>query len=66
MSQNMDPYVPYFHYVLGGPGFDPRRVRQHSFEAKDQEIFATVIISLPLIQEEQLSVSGHRMYINTG
>ena len=27
----------------------------------DQEIFSTVILSLPLIQEGQLSVSGERM-----
>ena len=27
----------------------------------DHEIFATVILSLPLIQEGQLSVSGERM-----
>ena len=27
----------------------------------DHEIFSTVILSLPLIQEEQLSVSGERM-----
>ena len=29
----------------------------------DHEIFSTVILSLPLIQEGQLSVSGERMYI---
>ena len=28
----------------------------------DHEIFSTVILSLPLIQEGQLSVSGERMY----
>ena len=27
----------------------------------DREIFSTVILSLPLIQEGQLSVSGERM-----
>ena len=27
----------------------------------DHEIFSTVILSLPLIQERQLSVSGERM-----
>ena len=32
--------------------------RQHSFLEIDQEIFSTVILSLPLIQEGQLSVSG--------
>ena len=39
----------------GGQGFNPRRGRQH------HEIFSTVILSLPLIQEGQLSVSGERM-----
>ena len=63
----------YFHVGLGGSvgcvsdwrpggrGFDPRRGRQHSFVEIDQEIFSTVILSLPLIQEGQLSVSGEKM-----
>ena len=38
-----------------------RRGRQHSFVESDHEIFSTVILSLPLIQERQLSVSGERM-----
>ena len=45
----------------GGRGFNPRRGRQHSFVELDHEIFSTVILSLPLIQEGQLSVSGERM-----
>ena len=45
----------------GGHGFSPRRGRQHSFVEIDHEIFSTVILSLPLIQEGQLSVSGERM-----
>ena len=45
----------------GGRGFKPRRDRQHSFMEIDREIFSTVILSLPLIQEGQLSVSGKRM-----
>ena len=45
----------------GGRGFNPRRGRQHSFMDIDHEIFSTVILSLPLIQEGQLSVSGERM-----
>ena len=45
----------------GGRGFNPRRGRQHSFAEIDHEIFSTVILSLPLIQEGQLSVSGERM-----
>ena len=34
---------------------------QHSFVEIDHEIFSTVILSLLLIQEGQLSVSGERM-----
>ena len=45
----------------GGRGFNPLRGRQHSFVEIDCEIFSTVILSLPLIQEGQLSVSGERM-----
>ena len=44
-----------------GRGFDPRPGQQHSFVEIDHEIFSTVILSLPLIQEGQLSVSGERM-----
>ena len=45
----------------GGRGFNPHRGRQLSFVEIDHEIFSTVILSLPLIQEGQLSVSGGRM-----
>ena len=45
----------------GGHGFKPRRGRQHSFVEIDHEIFSMVILSLLLIQEGQLSVSGERM-----
>ena len=45
----------------GGRGFNPRWGRQHSFVEIDHEIFSTFILSLPLIQEGQLSVSGERM-----
>ena len=45
----------------GGRGFNSRRGRQHSFVKIDREIFSTVILSLPLIQEGQLSFSGGRM-----
>ena len=44
----------------GGRRFNPHRGRQHSFVETDHEIFSTVILSLPLIQERQLSVSGER------
>ena len=46
----------------GGCGFNPCRGRQHSFVEIDHEIFSTVVLSLPLIQEGQLSVSGKRMH----
>ena len=39
----------------------PSRGRQHSFVEIDHEIIFTVILSLRLIQEGQLSVSGERM-----
>ena len=45
----------------GGHGFNTRQGQQHSFGEIDHEIFSTVILSLPLIQEGQLSVSGERM-----
>ena len=45
----------------GGLRFDPNRGRQHSFVEVDHEIFSMVILSLPLIQEGQLSFSGKRM-----
>ena len=45
----------------GGRRFNPGRGRQHSFVEIDHEIFSTVILSLPLIQEGHLSVSGERM-----
>ena len=35
----------------GGRGFNPRRGWQHSFVEINHEIFSTVILSLPLIQE---------------
>ena len=49
-----------------GRRFNPRQGRQHSFMEIDHEIFSTVILSLQLIQEGQLSVSGERMCTNTG
>ena len=45
----------------GGRGFNPCRGWQHSFVEIDHEIFSTVILSLLLIQEGQLSVSGEKM-----
>ena len=43
--------------------FDPH-VRQHSFVEIGHEIISTAILSLPLIQERQLLVTGERMYTN--
>ena len=48
-------------WTPGDRGFNPRRGRQHSFVEIDNEIFSTVILSLLLIQEGQLSVSGDIM-----
>ena len=45
----------------GGCGFNHSRGRQHSFVEINHEIFSTVILFLPLIQEGQLSISGERM-----
>ena len=39
---------------------DPHWIRQHSFAEIDHEIFSAVILSLPLIEEGQLSVSEER------
>ena len=36
--------------------------RQHSFLEINHEIFAMVILSIPLIQEGQLTVPGERMW----
>ena len=45
----------------GGRGFNLCPGQQHSFVEIDHEIFSTVILSLPLIQEGQLSVSVERI-----
>ena len=42
------------------------RGRQHSSVEIVLEIFSTVILSLPLIQQGQLSVSGERLCTGTG
>ena len=53
-------------WYSGGCGLYLRRVRQHSFVEIDHKIFSMVILSLLLIQEGQLSVSGERMHTSTG
>ena len=50
----------------GGNGLVPHWVWQDSFLEIDHEIFSVIILSLPLIQEGQLSVSGKRMCTSTG
>ena len=50
----------------GGRGFNPRRWQQHSFLEIDHEIFSTVILSLPLIQEGQLVSFWRKNVHNTG
>ena len=54
------------HWWSGGSGFDPLWVWLHSFVEIYHEIFSYVILSLLLIQEGQLSVSGERMCTSTG
>ena len=55
-------WLSWIRRPTGDPrGFNPRPGRQHSFVEIDHEILSTVILSLPLIQEGQLSVSGERM-----
>ena len=44
-------------WYSGGRGFNPL-VRQHSFVEIGHEIISMVILSLPLIQVGQLSVTG--------
>ena len=46
----------------GGRGFNPRQGRQHSLVEIDHQIFSTVILSLLLIQEGQLSVFDHEIF----
>ena len=55
-----------FDWWSGGYGFNSRQVQQLSFVEIDHEIFFVVILSLPLIQKEQLSVSNERMSTSTG
>ena len=50
----------------GGCRSDHHWVRQHSFIQIDNKIFSTVIFSLLLFQEGQLSVSGERICTSTG
>ena len=50
----------------GGRGIDPCLIPQHYFGEIDREIVSTVILSLPLIQKGQLSVSGERICTSTG
>ena len=47
-------------WYADGRGFDPY-VRQHSFVEIGHYIISTAILSLPLIQDGQLSVTGERM-----
>ena len=51
--------------LTGGHVFDPCQVWQHSFVEINLEIYPTVILSLPLTQEGQLSDSGERMCTST-
>ena len=48
-------------WYADGRGFDPH-VRQHSFLEICHPIISMAILSLPLIQEGQLSVTDERMF----
>ena len=50
----------------GGRGFNPRRGRQHSFVEIDHEIFSTVSLSLPLIQQLAVVSFWRKNVHNTG
>ena len=66
-SAGLDGSVGWASYRWsGGHGFDPWRVRQQSFIKIDHEILSTVILSILLIQEVQVSISCERMYTSTG
>ena len=47
-------------WYVDSPRFDPH-VRKYSFMEFGHEILSTAILSLPLIQEGHLSVTGKRM-----
>ena len=51
-------------WYADGRGFD-RHVLQHSFMQTGHEIISTVILSIPLIQEWQLSVTSERVSLST-
>ena len=56
-----------FSIPLSGPGECSCMKKKNMFDPYiDHKIFPAVIISLPLIQEGQLSVSAGRMRTNTG
>ena len=59
-------FIPMLDLTSDQKGFDPCRVQQHFSVEIDHEIFSVVILSLPLIQEGLLSVSGKRMCTSTG
>ena len=50
----------------GGHRYDHHWILQHSFVEIDHGIFSVVILSLSLIQERHLSVSGELMCTSTG
>ena len=60
-EKNIYIYIYIYRTKLGLFLLYFNRGRQHSFVEIDHELFSTVILSLPLIQEGQLSVSGERM-----
>ena len=59
-------YPMHVQLVIRSLRVQSHRVWQHSFVEIDHEIFSMVILSLLLIQEGQLSVSGERICTSTG
>ena len=64
-TQSLPQYFSWMHVwlVIRRLQVWPLLCRQHSFMELDHEILSTVILSLPQIQEGQLSVSGERLCI---
>ena len=62
-DNQLGPYLPniWIRRLTGDQVVGSAQPRSAIFFRGDHEIFSTVILSLPLIQETQLSVSGKRM-----
>ena len=59
-AAQLDVHPTLSDWYSGGYGFDPP-VRQHFSMQIGHKIISTAILSLPLVQVGQLSVTGRRM-----